>query len=343
MLYSINGASTQPPPPIPPSASFTASCANLTCSVNGSASTGGSGAIARYDWSFGDGASTTGVTAVRTYAVGGSYTIALKVTDSNGLTATSSKPVAVSVTNQAPVASFAVACQSLACTFTDKSTDTDGTVASWSWSFGDGGVSTVRSPSHTFAAAGPFPVQLKVTDNVGATSSVTQYVTVSVAVPTAEFTVACSGGTCQFTDASVTTSGIKQWNWSFGDGTTSTVQNPSHAYTASGTFSVRLEVTDETGEKSSTSRNVVVALPQSGIKLTANAYKSKGQHTIDLSWSGATGSSVSIYRNSAFVRNVANSGAYTDSPGGNGRGDYRYKICELSSGVCSNEVLVQIR
>jgi hypothetical protein len=102
-------------------------------------------------------------------------------------------------------------------------------------------------------------------------------------------------------------------------------------------------VTDETGEKSSTSRNVVVALPQSGIKLTANAYKSKGQHTIDLSWSGATGSSVSIYRNSAFVRNVANSGAYTDSPGGNGRGDYRYKICELSSGVCSNEVLVQIR
>jgi PKD repeat protein len=69
-----------------------------------------------------------------------------------------------------------------ACSFTDGSTDSDGTIASWSWNFGDGTAADVnQNPTHTFAAAGPYQVALTVTDNGGATNTITQGVTVNSA------------------------------------------------------------------------------------------------------------------------------------------------------------------
>jgi subtilisin family serine protease len=81
--------------------------------------------------------------------------------------------------NAAPVASFTQSCSGLTCTFTDTSTDSDGTIASRSWNFGDGGTSTAANPSHTFPAAGTYTVSLNVTDNGGATGSTSKAVTVS--------------------------------------------------------------------------------------------------------------------------------------------------------------------
>lgn len=85
---------------LPPSASFTVSCSLLACSFNGSASSDDLG-IASFAWSFGDGASGSGVTASRTYATGGSYAVRLTVTDTGGQTASQTKTVTV---NRAPVA-----------------------------------------------------------------------------------------------------------------------------------------------------------------------------------------------------------------------------------------------
>ena len=82
-------------------------------------------------------------------------------------------------TNQPPVANFSFVANGLAVNFTDSSTDSDGTIASRSWTFGDGGTSTATNPSHTYAAAGTYSVSLKVTDNGGATNTKTQSVTVS--------------------------------------------------------------------------------------------------------------------------------------------------------------------
>jgi PKD repeat protein len=82
-------------------------------------------------------------------------------------------------TNQPPVANFSFVANGLAVQFTDASTDSDGTIASRSWTFGDGGTSTATSPSHTYAAAGTYSVSLKVTDNGGATNTKTTSVTVS--------------------------------------------------------------------------------------------------------------------------------------------------------------------
>ena len=81
--------------------------------------------------------------------------------------------------NVAPVANFGETISGLTVNFTDSSTDSDGTIASRAWNFGDGSTSTATNPSHTYAAAGTYSVSLQVTDNGNATNTKTQSVTVA--------------------------------------------------------------------------------------------------------------------------------------------------------------------
>ncbi|UXI70740.1 S8 family serine peptidase [Tahibacter amnicola] len=85
--------------------------------------------------------------------------------------------------NQAPVANFSAATSGLTVNFTDSSTDSDGSIASRSWNFGDGSTSTQTNPSKTYASAGTYTVTLTVTDNGGATNTRTQSVTVGTTPP----------------------------------------------------------------------------------------------------------------------------------------------------------------
>ena len=80
--------------------------------------------------------------------------------------------------NTAPIANFGFTISRLTANFTDTSTDSDGTIASRLWNFGDGTTSTAANPSHTYAAAGTYTVTLTVTDDDGATGSKSQIVRV---------------------------------------------------------------------------------------------------------------------------------------------------------------------
>ena len=84
-----------------------------------------------------------------------------------------------SAANEPPVAAFTAQCTGLDCAFTDASTDPDGSIVTWSWSFGDGTTSAARSPTHHYATSGSYTVSLTVTDDQGASASVTQTVTAS--------------------------------------------------------------------------------------------------------------------------------------------------------------------
>ncbi len=249
----------------PPVASFTQSCSTLTCSFT-STSSDPDGSIASYRWTFGDGsAAVTTQNASHTYAAGGTYTVTLQVTDNQGATSSTSQNVTVSPANQPPVAAFTWTCNGLTCSFSDQSTDPGGSIASWYWTTSDGATSTAQNPTYTFPAAGTYTVTLQVTDNQGATNSVSHSVTVSAAnqPPVASFTQSCNALTCSFTSTSSDPDGsISAYRWTFGDGSAAvTTQNASHTYAAGGTYTVTLQVTDNQGATNSTSQNVTVTPP----------------------------------------------------------------------------------
>lgn len=176
---SLTQSVTVSPSNVSPTAEFTSSCINLSCTFTDQSSDT-DGTIVSRSWNYGDG-SPAGTTPSYTYATGGTYTVSLTVTDDAGGTNSVSHEVTVSPPNAAPSASFTSSCAGLTCTFTDGSTDSDGTIASRSWSFGDGSTSTAVNPAHTYAAAGSYTASLAVVDDDGATNSTSRSVTVTSA------------------------------------------------------------------------------------------------------------------------------------------------------------------
>ena len=206
------------------------------------------GTVDSWAWDFGDGGTSTAQSPDHIYTAAGVYDVTLVVTNGCGSdTLTLVQAVEVSEAAVIPVAAFsfdpASGCAPVQVAFTDAST---GDIDTWAWSFGDGQTSAEQSPSHTYAGAGVFDVQLIVSGSAGAdTMTVADAVTVDLPVVAAfsySDTLITYPNDIVFTDESA--GDVSSWHWDFGDGVTDTIADPTHTYIAPGIYDVTLIVTN---------------------------------------------------------------------------------------------------
>ncbi|MBN4051323.1 gliding motility-associated C-terminal domain-containing protein [bacterium AH-315-M05] len=139
--------------------------------------------------------------------------------------------------------------------------DSSGCATSWEWDFGDGNTNTVQNPIHTYAAPGTYNVQLiAINTTYACYDTIVKQIVVNTQ-PTYDFSIAgfCLGDSTLFTDQSdnnVVT--IVNWLWDFGDGDTSTTQNPSHLYADTGTYTVTLTATTNAGCVGTVTKNLTI-------------------------------------------------------------------------------------
>jgi PKD repeat protein len=213
------------------------------------------GIIESYFIDFGDGTTSSQMNPVHTYSVG-TYEINVTVIDNEG--EKTSKITTIIVKNKSPTVSISAnrtsAKAPLSVTFNCSANDPDGTISKYYWSFNDGQTSNTQNPTHTFTTPGKtYTVSLTVTDNNGDTAGDTiSITTLANELPTVSATANHYSGssplTVKFTGkASDPDGSITSYQWNFGDGSTSSEQNPSHTFTSIKTYTVTLTATDNTG------------------------------------------------------------------------------------------------
>ena len=162
----------------------------------------------------------------------------------------------------------------------------------YAWVFGDGGTSTQQNPSHTYAAAGSYPWTMTVTVN-GQSCSKNGTIAISAAPPAliasaqanhtsgqaplaVAFTGSASGGVPPYT-----------WAWTLGDGTTSTLQNPSYTYTQAGSFTAVLTVTDSASQTAQASGVTITVTAPPPVVATAGSDKTSGTSPLAVAFTGS--------------------------------------------------------
>jgi gliding motility-associated-like protein len=255
------------------SSSATTGCSPLTVSFKDLSS----GNPTSWKWNFGNGNTSTLQNPGTTYTTAGTFTVTLNASDGT----TSSQSTAVITVYGKPIAGFtpapAVSCVGTVVTFTDNSTPGSGPIMTWSWDYGDGHAlnTSAGSTSHTYTAPGSYPSSLIITDSHGCSGNIVVPVTVN-AVPSASFTAtptsSCTAPLLVTFTNTTAVSGTVVYSWDFGDGSSSAAASPSHNYTATGLYSVKLVVT-ENGCKDSALKNNLIVIRKIAADFSADTTK----------------------------------------------------------------------
>jgi gliding motility-associated-like protein len=225
---------------------FTFNQTSLSCAAPFAVSflnqTSGPGTLS-YNWDLGNAQTSTATDPATTYPTSTNYTVILSVQSSFGCAASIQKIISFPTITTNFTGPDTV-CVAAAANFQNTSAPAPTTN---SWNFGDGSTSTVANPTKTYPTAGLYSVKL-VNQYATCIDSITKNIRV-IDRPTPDFTavntIACRPNlTTNFTD--ITVGGVS-WLWNFGDGGTSTLQNPAHTYTTQGEFDVTLTVTNAAG------------------------------------------------------------------------------------------------
>lgn len=212
----------------------------------------GSQNLFTYLWDFGGGQTGTGSTPVYHFTGVGPYDVKLMVTSNNQCVGSRIKTV--NTIYPQPKADFEVStevCLAAPIQFIDKSDGKGSAVTQWRWDFGNTQTAGQQNNTVTYATADTFEVKLSVVTDKGCISDIATKQAIVHPLPVAAFTFAaptCEGAAVSFTDASVANAGtLVKWKWSFGNGNTSTVQNPVNTYAAANAYTPGLVVESSKG------------------------------------------------------------------------------------------------
>jgi PKD repeat protein len=201
-----------------------------------------------WSWDFGDGTTGNSQFASHTYTQAGTYQVCLTITTASSCTSTYCQTVTVSAPSSctADFYDYPDTNNTYGVYFANYSI---GNIVNYLWDFGDGSTSTQVSPTHVYAASGVYYVCLTVSDNSGSCFD-TYCGNVYVGNPVfcqaylVAFPDSSGNNTYQFYNASSGTNAGTSYAWSFGDGNTSSLENPTHTYATTGTYSVCLTISD---------------------------------------------------------------------------------------------------
>jgi len=343
------------PLPGAPVANFTANVTSGTAPLDVQFTDASTGTVSSYAWDFdNDGTvDSTEQNPIYTYTAAGNYTVNLTVSNDGGSDSeVKTEYIVVSEPLPgAPVANFTATPTSgdapLTVNFTDAST---GTISSYAWDFDNDGTvdSTDQNPIYTYTAAGNYTVNLTVSNAGGSDSEVkTEYIVVSEPLPgapVANFTANVTSGTApldvQFTDASTGT--ISSYAWDFdNDGTVdSTEQNPIYTYTAAGSYTVNLTVSNDGGSDSEVKTEyIVVSEPLPGAPVADfAATPTSGDAPLTVNFTDASTGTVSSYAwdfdNDGTVDSIEQNPVYTYNSAGN----YTVNLTVTGPGGSDSEV-----
>ncbi|MDE1838149.1 MAG: PKD domain-containing protein, partial [Euryarchaeota archaeon] len=274
-------------------ASTTSGTVPLSVVFNGSASGGEPGYA--WSWKFGDGGTSLVRNPAHTFASTGTFRVQLTVTDLQPKSASTNVTISVSPPPLTASSSASTYSGTAPLSVGFNGSAAGGTPPySWSWNFGDTSSGTSRNPTHVYGSPGSFSAQLTVQDAAGRTASaaaltitVSSVGTVTVSASSSAsttvvggpltFSATASGGTAPYT-----------WLWNFGDGTTSAQQNPTHTYSATGTYNVVASATDSGGRSGNSAPiSISVGAPVPSVRIGGPASVAVG--SVATFWAAASG------------------------------------------------------